>query len=286
MRGCVALTFVLIVVTTTGTADPASGVGSPQVAALQVALHAEGLYHAGIDGIFGPRTYRAVRRLQRRARLSVDGVIGRQTRRALGRLGRPRLGSRPLRLGAVGWDVAALQFQLAWHGFASGAFDGVFGPRTRAALRRFQRYARLAADSVAGPLTLSALRAPLPVSPLPLEWPVRATVSSGFGPRGDRFHEGIDLAAARGTRVRAAGAGVVTFVGRWYDFGKLIVVEQRSGLATYYAHLSRFSVALGSRVRAGHILGRVGSSGEATGPHLHFEVHLRGAAVDPLTALH
>jgi len=281
----VALTLVLTVVTA-GLSAAARGAGSPEIAALQVALHAEGLYHAGIDGVLGPRTRTAVRRLQRRAGLTVDGVVGPHTRHALGRLGRPKLGSRFLRPGAVGWDVAALQFQLAWHGFASGAFDGVFGPRTSAALGDLQRWAGLGVDDVAGPLTMRALRGPLPVSPLALEWPVRADVSSGFGPRGERFHEGVDFAAARGTRVVAAAGGVVRFAG-WNDgFGKLVVVDHGSGVTTFYAHLSRISVASRRRVRAGDALGRVGTTGEATGPHLHFEVHVRGAAVDPLTALH
>jgi peptidoglycan hydrolase-like protein with peptidoglycan-binding domain len=81
---------------------------SSRVAALQTALRAEGLYHGDTDGIDGPQTRAAVRRLQARRGLVVDGVAGPRTRRALGRRGRPALGSRPLRRGARGWDVAAL----------------------------------------------------------------------------------------------------------------------------------------------------------------------------------
>jgi murein DD-endopeptidase MepM/ murein hydrolase activator NlpD len=281
-----ALTLALTAVIATWADSPARGEGSPQIAALQVALRAKGVYRADIDGVIGPGTRTAVRRLQQRAGLTVDGVVGPHTRHALGRLGRHRLGSRLLLVGGVGWDVAALQFQLAWHGFASGAFDGVFGLHTNAALRRFQRHAGLAVDGVAGPLTLRAVRRAPPGSPLALQWPLRAGVSSGFGPRGDRFHEGVDLAAPRGTPVRAAAGGVVGFTG-WDDgFGKLVVVEHDSGVTTYYAHLSRISVTQNERVRPGHTVGRVGATGEATGPHLHFEVHVRGAAIDPLTALH
>jgi peptidoglycan hydrolase-like protein with peptidoglycan-binding domain len=266
-------------------AQPALGAGAPHVAALQVALASQGVYGATIDGVLGPKTRAAVRRFQRRAGLSVDGVVGPRTRRALGRLGRHRLGSRVLRRGRVGWDVAALQFALAWHGFAGGAFDGVYGPRTAEAVEGFQRYAGLAVDGIAGRATLRTLAGPLPSSPLSLAWPVDGGVSSGFGPRGRRFHEGLDLSAGKGTLVGAAAGGVVTFAD-WNDgFGRLVVVAHGSGVVTLYAHLSRFAVTPGTRVSTGDVVGRVGSSGHATGPHLHFEVHLRGAAVNPLTAL-
>ncbi|MFY9580742.1 MAG: peptidoglycan-binding domain-containing protein, partial [Gaiellaceae bacterium] len=97
----------------------ASGLSSAGVAALQVGLRAHGLYKGAIDGIRGPLTTKAVRTLQRRALIAVDGVPGPQTRRALGRFGRHPFGSRPLKHDLKGWDVAALQFKLAWHGFPS-----------------------------------------------------------------------------------------------------------------------------------------------------------------------
>src|SRR5438034_5724288 len=84
-------------------ASQARAAGDPTVAALQVALHAHGLYGGTIDGVAGPATERAVRRFQRRTGLQVDGVVGRRTRRALGKLGRPRLGARRLASGKVGW---------------------------------------------------------------------------------------------------------------------------------------------------------------------------------------
>src|ERR671926_438562 len=138
----------------------AAGAGESPVAALQVALGARGLYTGTIDGVAGPSTTAAVRAFQRRAHLPVDGVVGPRTRAALGRYARHRLGSRPLALRAFGWGVAELQFLLAWDGFPSGPFDGRFGRRTKGALRRFQRFAGLQPDGVAGAGTLAALRAP------------------------------------------------------------------------------------------------------------------------------
>jgi peptidoglycan hydrolase-like protein with peptidoglycan-binding domain len=174
--------------------------GSAGVAALQVGLRAHGLYAGAIDGISGPQTSLAVRRLQRHARIAVDGVAGPQTRRALGRFGRHTLGSRPLRRGLIGWDVAALQFQLAVHGFPSGGFDGIFGPRVEAALARFQEWAGLHVDGVAGPATLGALTAVSPTAPLALAWPLAQPVLGDlFGPRGDHFHSGVDFPAAART---------------------------------------------------------------------------------------
>lgn len=264
----------------------AAAMGSARVAALQVGLRAHGLYDGTIDGVWGPGTERAVRRLQARARLRVDGVAGPQTRRALGRYGRHRYGSRVLRPGDVGWDVSQVQFRLAWHGFPSGTFDGAFGPRTAAAVARFQRWARLAVDGAPGPATYAALRGPLPHSPISLAWPIGGGPTEGFGPRGARFHTGLDFPASQGARVRAAGRGRVV-VARWDDggYGNLVVVLHRHRVATWYAHLSAVGVARGARVSAGTRIGTVGSTGSATGPHLHFETRLRGAAFDPLTAL-
>jgi murein DD-endopeptidase MepM/ murein hydrolase activator NlpD len=189
-------------------------------------------------------------------------------------------------LGRRGWDVSGLQFLLAWHGFPSGNFDGHFGPRTNAALRRFQRWAGLFADGAAGPATFRALHRRPARSPMSMNRPVRAPVTDRFGPRGTRFHTGIDLPASHGARVRAARSGRVVFAG-WDagGFGNLIRVAHGNGVQSWYAHLSSFRVRRGSRVSAGTVIGRVGSSGFSTGPHLHFEVHVRGAAVDPLSAL-
>jgi hypothetical protein len=256
------------------------------IAALQVALRSAGTYGGTVDGIRGPGTVAALRALQARAGLPVDGVAGPRTRHALGRLGRHLYGSRPLHLGHVGWDVAALQFKLAIHGFPSGSFDGGLGPRSIRALQRFQAWAGLHADGVAGPGTQRALRAPPARSPVKLLRPVRAAVGDRFGPRDNRFHAGVDFPAPTGTPVTAAGFGDVVFSG--YDssgWGNMVVVRHRFGLRTLYAHLSSIAVPTGAHVGAGQLLGRVGQTGHASGPHLHFELLLRGANLDPLSAL-
>jgi peptidoglycan hydrolase-like protein with peptidoglycan-binding domain len=138
---------------------PAAAVGAtnPQIAGLQAALRARGLYLAPIDGIAGPKTVRAVRTFQRREGLAVDGIAGPRTRRELGRLGSPLFGRRTLRLRMVGWDVAALQFVLTRKGAPTGYVDGYFGRETAAAVRRYQRRAGVAVDGIVGPATFRAL---------------------------------------------------------------------------------------------------------------------------------
>ena len=191
-----------------------------------------------------------------------------------------------MRRGHSGWDVAALQFGLAWHGFPSGSIDGGFGSRTDAALRRFQAWAGLGADGVAGPATLRALRRPVPRSPIWLIAPVRARSGDGFGPRGNRFHTGLDYPAPHGTRVAAAGRGRVVFAG-WDagGYGNTVVIEHPRGVRSMYAHLARIATRRGAWVIAGTHIGAVGSTGFSSGPHLHFELRLGSAAIDPRTAL-
>jgi murein DD-endopeptidase MepM/ murein hydrolase activator NlpD len=265
----------------------AAAVGDPEIAALQVGLRAQGLYAGTVDGVLGGATQVALVRFQRRAGLAADGVVGPRTRAALGRYGRRGpLGNRRLVRGDRGWDVAALQFVLAWHGFPSGPFDAHFGSRTDGALRRFQSWAGLKPNGTAGASTIAALRGPLQRSPIALSAPMAAPYGDGFGPRGLQFHGGLDFVAPVGSPVAAAGSGRVVFAGLHAGgWGNLVVVAHASGVRTLYAHLSRVDVRLGRLVRAGGRIGLVGATGRATGPHLHFEVRVRGAAVDPATAI-
>jgi peptidoglycan hydrolase-like protein with peptidoglycan-binding domain len=280
------LTVVLLVLAALALPSWAAASRDAGLAALQVALHERGLYAGSIDGLKGPATTAGIKRLQRRAGLAVDGVAGPRTRQVLGRFGRHVLGSRLLARGARGWDVAALQFLLAWHGFPSATIDGVLGFHTDRALRRFQRWAGLDQDGVAGASTFAALRRAPATCPIALAWPVEAPIGDPFGPRGTRFHAGIDLLAPAGTAVRAAAPGRVAYAGRIAGgWGKLVVVAHARRVRTMYAHLSAVAVEVGERVRTGSPIGKVGATGNATGAHLHFEVRLDGAAIDPSTAL-
>ena len=264
----------------------ASAATRAEVAALQVALRSAGLYSGTVDGIAGPATAAAVRAAQRSAGLLADGIAGPATRRALGRLGRPGYGSRTMTAGAVGWDVAALQFALAIHGFPGGPIDGALGPRSARALMRFQRWAGLTADGVAGPSTLRALATPPPRAPVRLRPPVRAAIGDRFGPRWNVFHAGVDFPAPTGTPVTAAGFGTVVTAG-WdaSGWGNMVVIGHRFGMRTLYAHLASIDVRAGQYVGVGQRIGAVGTTGRSSGPHLHFELLVRGANVDPLSAL-
>ncbi len=279
-RLVLAAAIVLVAAPEPARADPSSN-----VAALQVALRATGDYSGTIDGIAGGGTRGAVRAFQRRHGLTVDGIAGPRTRRALGRRGRPAWGSRTPAEGTSGWDVAALQFKLARRGFPSGPFDGGFGPRVGAALRRYQAWAGLPVAGVAGPATRKALRRRPPTSPLRFYRPVGGPIGDRFGPRDDRFHSGLDFTVGYGARTQAAGRGCVVTAG-WDPggYGNLVVIQHRMGVTTWYAHLSSIAVRSGQCLSGGAMVGRVGSTGNSTGPHSHFEIRLRGAVVDPLRA--
>lgn len=278
---------VLIIVVT---AVPARADAPPaRVAALQVALRALHLYRGYVDGISGPLTHRGLVSFQRRRDLRADGIAGPQTRRALGWRGRPGLGSRTMRFGSRGWDVAALQFLLQRAGHGPGRADGLFGPLTGAAVRRAQGAAGIAVDGLAGPATIAALRggSEAPGGPVRFLRPVAGPLGDGFGaPRSDHRHQGIDFPVPYGTRVGAAGVGTTIFAGYNYGgYGNLVVIQHRLGFTTWYAHLSSIATSDGQAVEGGTIIGYVGSTGNSTGPHLHFEVRRYDTPIDPAPLL-
>lgn len=276
-----------------GLAHQASA-SSANVAALQVALKALGLYPVAVDGVKGPFTEKGVRTFQQQRRLLVDGVAGPNTRHALGRRGRPRLGSRVMRKGQRGWDVAGLQFLLQRRGYSPGSLDGGFGPDTYNALVNYQKAAGLTVDGLAGSATLSALRrrsgGPTRTATGPVRFyrPVAGPIGDRFGaPRENgRKHSGIDFPVGYGTLVEASGVGTTVFAGyNTGGYGNLVVIQHRLGYTTWYAHLSRITSWAGERVQGGTRIGYVGSTGRSTGPHLHFEVRLNNVPIDPMPYL-
>lgn len=124
-----------------------------------------------------------------------------------------------------------------------------------------------------------------------LSWPLSGIISSPFGWRshpisGDsRYHEGIDIAATSGTPVGAAAAGTVTHASWLGGYGRLVIISHGNGLETRYGHLSSYAVNVGQKVKAGDVIGYVGQSGDATGPHCHFEVRKDGQVQNPRSYL-
>ncbi|GHG22308.1 DUF5930 domain-containing protein [Paracoccus aerius] len=120
---------------------------------------------------------------------------------------------------------------------------------------------------------------------LPLAMPVKQSFryTSGFGRRWGRAHEGIDMAAPVGTPIHATGDGVVIYAGRLGAYGNLIKIQHELGVETRYGHLSRIRVKTGQRVSQGELIGDMGNTGRSTGPHLHYEVRMKGRAVDPMS---
>ncbi len=126
----------------------------------------------------------------------------------------------------------------------------------------------------------------------PTVWPVEGTLESGFGGRRNpfgggswEFHSGQDIDAPSGAPVISGASGKVSFVGWQNGYGQLVVLDHEGGLTTRYAHLSKIEVNLGQTVERGQLIGRVGSTGRSTGPHLHYEVRINDQPVNPLPYL-
>jgi murein DD-endopeptidase MepM/ murein hydrolase activator NlpD len=252
----------------------------------ELVAHVQKELHVTADGIFGVQTDAAVRNYQARAGLEVDGIVGLATwgslfgestasGAALGGANIPPAVRERVeeRIAEVGQDLAA-----------DGQIDGSTG---------------LAAPAPGAPPadTPAPQGSPAPPSaqtptttPAPngsacgsstISSPVSGTVTSNFGPRGGRNHDGIDIAAPTGTPVRAAACGTVSLAGQQSGYGNMVCITHTSQFSTCYAHLSRFGVTSGAQVRQGQVIGYVGCTGNCTGPHLHFETRVGGRATDP-----
>lgn len=118
-----------------------------------------------------------------------------------------------------------------------------------------------------------------------LAWPSRGVITSRFGFRGKRHHHGIDIAAPVGTPIYAARDGRVQFAGWMGGYGLLVILNNGNELTTWYGHASRLLVKVGQQVRRGQLIAKVGTTGQVTGPNLHFEVRKNNVPLDPIKFL-
>ncbi|MCL6478922.1 MAG: peptidoglycan DD-metalloendopeptidase family protein [Peptococcaceae bacterium] len=118
-----------------------------------------------------------------------------------------------------------------------------------------------------------------------LAWPAAGSVVSPYGKRGREFHPGIDIGASYGAPVGAAESGTVTRAGWYGGYGKCVDISHGDGVVTRYGHLSSINVQVGRKVSRGQLIGKVGSTGYSTGPHLHFEVMVNGRRINPMNYL-
>ena len=290
IRGIGAAALVSATIAAAPATAPAST--PARVAALQSALKELHLYSGLVDGVRGPLTRHGIVAFQRHRGLDVDGIAGPRTRRALGWRGGPGLGSRVMRPGDRGWDVAALQFLLQRAGHGPGRADGLFGPLTRAAVERAQGSAGIAVDGLAGPQTIRSLRVGAggdngqgaPSSPVRFLRPVPGPIGSPFGaPRNGYTHTGIDIPDPEGTPIGAAGVGTVIYAAyNGGGYGNLVVIQHRLGYTSWYGHMSSITAYVGEGVVGGTRIGYVGATGDATGPHLHFEVRHYDTPINPV----
>jgi murein DD-endopeptidase MepM/ murein hydrolase activator NlpD len=116
-----------------------------------------------------------------------------------------------------------------------------------------------------------------------MAWPTQGSISSYYGWRWGAFHKGIDIAAGKGNKILAADAGMISFAGWNGGYGYLVKIDHGGGKETWYGHQSKIAVKVGDTVSKGDVIGYVGSTGNSTGPHLHFEVHQGGGTKNPLS---
>jgi len=141
---------------------------------------------------------------------------------------------------------------------------------------------------IAQPVSRSGVaRPPLPGTQLgeSFVWPVVANVSSSFGMRDGRPHRGIDLAANHGDSIRAAMSGKIVVASELRGYGQTVIIEHPGGIRTLYAHCSALHVWVGQQVKQGQLIAKVGSTGDSTGPHLHFEIMMNERHYDPILYL-
>jgi murein DD-endopeptidase MepM/ murein hydrolase activator NlpD len=139
-----------------------------------------------------------------------------------------------------------------------------------------------ASQALAVKLRASASSGPSHVSSSGFIWPVNGPITSPFGWRWGRMHEGIDIGVPSGTPIHAAAAGTIVYCGWMSGYGNLVAIDHGGGLSSAYGHQSSIGVGCGQSVAQGDVVGYVGCTGHCFGPHLHFEIRVNGTPVDPL----
>jgi murein DD-endopeptidase MepM/ murein hydrolase activator NlpD len=194
-------------------------------------------------------------------------------------------------LQSLATEVAMTYGVLRYHPIAFDTTDNPVTPED-AFDRSMEQYTFLKKNAAAIAISAGGLRL-MPASSfvdsayLPSVWPVLGHITAGFGERLDpfsgegAFHTGVDVASDYGAPVHATADGVVTVVENHAGYGRLVVIDHGFGITTWYAHLSAFATVAGSRVKRGQVIGYCGISGRSTGPHVHYEVRVNNAPVNP-----
>lgn len=186
----------------------------------------------------------------------------------------PRRRSHTVKPGETGFEIA-LEYGLPWKAIAEA--NGLDPKKPVRAGRKLAIPTLSKAASEAPPAPPPPPKAPA------LDWPVDGKLRRGFAARpAGNYHDGVDITARKGTEVRAAAAGTVLFAGTEpKQFGRLVVLDHGNGWTSAYAFLDKITVKEGQKLRLGEQLGRVGSTGQAKGNELHFELRRNNKAVDP-----
>ena len=194
-------------------------------------------------------------------------------------------------LQSLATEVAMTYGVMRYHPAAFNEEDGLVTPQD-AFERSVEQYSFLKNNAAIIAVSSSGLRL-IPSSSFadstytPAIWPVMGHITDSFGQRLDpfsgegAFHTGVDVAADYGAPVHATADGVVLDAGQHSGYGRVVIVDHGFGLTTWYAHLSSYAVISGTRVKRGEVIGYTGISGRSTGPHVHYEVRMNNAPVNP-----